>query len=230
MFFVLPFQNAGIMKQHRQVINEQQQPGGRNYRRERRQYERDEERDFYEGSDYLRDWDPRDVIQPWEHLNQRQYSERLYTPRFDYGYWRDEYHGRDDYRHPAIQDEMEGYRNYRSQQERDFESWLQDAPRYRNFNEQRVSHPRFNSRDEDHNRYFEEGRYDYSNHSPSFERDVNRGGERHYDRYHNRSDRHLEIVVPFKDQDDYSQNDYNHSEGFGSNEMVYHGDGRRGRW
>jgi hypothetical protein len=217
----------------RQIINPEQQPGRRHYRRERNQYYRDEERDFRQGADYLPGEGAFDHYQPeiyddygtpQNREDWRHYSERLYMPSNDYGYDGNAYY------YPGNRHQTTGYGNEFSPQGRDFEHWVHETARYRNYPEERFrpynerEFPRHQIRD--HNRDFQEGLYDSYPGEEHRRRPMQGPYERelpYVNKRHNRTSRHLEIVVPFKDDDDYGRNYYNESEGFGSNEMVYPG-------
>jgi len=238
----------------RQIVNEHQQPNERHYQRDRDTYYRDEARDFSNGVDYLpqrrryagdrgQAYDSPNNVWQQRHQDYREYSDHLYTPSFDYGYERGEYYPMDPSRMGHQTGQATGYGNDRSAQGRDFENWLHGRGNYNTRHQDHGNqYNNFNSgRFDDHNRDFEERRNDYQRNDQTreeerrgffsrFRRRSNNDRDNqhgHYDRYHNRSDRHQEIVVPFKDEEYYSQNDYNHSEGFGNNEMVYHNEQRR---
>jgi hypothetical protein len=229
------------MKKPRQIVNPRQQPDRRHYNRERRQYYRDEERDFREGSDYIPDYwaEPGDNFpgrlyadnQPWRQRDEYQgpYSGQFYTPSFDYGYRDNEYNFPGYERQRRVR-QATGYGNSGSVQGRDFENWMRGN--YEN-EDRYMPEDNWAGRSQ-YNRDFNEGLYDYSHHdyfnrSHRKRKTTESGdwfgsqGERQFNKLHNRSNRHLEIVRPFKD---YGRNDYNESVGFGSNEMVYHNDDR----
>jgi hypothetical protein len=242
------------MRTRNRIVNPEQQAWNRNYRRETSQYDRDEERDFENGVDYIsrsgrprgdyenRDYSPRNW---WErkYREQAPYSEQLYAPSRDYGYERDEYYDMDPSRIGGRHGEATGYGNDYSPQGRDFEDWLHNSHRHRNYTPEDFRAHRFpgSERDEDERNFdFEEGLYDYQQeqrfNEGRYRKDAQgRGGHRRRQReyidhkFHNRSDRHLEIVRPFKEPAEYGRNDYNRSEGFGRNEMVYH-DNNRNDW
>jgi hypothetical protein len=240
------------MRNRNQVVNPAQQPGNRHYERERRQYGRDEERDFARGADYTgrsgrpprqyenRDYSPKNWWER-EYRGQAPYAENTYPASRDYGYERDEYYEMDPARSFRRQGEVTGYGNVHSQQGRDFEEWLHGEQRRRDFSPgdfRDHSFPGSRRRDEG-NRDFEEGMYDYRQeqmyNEGRYRRDNHsRRPKSNMDhKYQNRSDRHIEIVRPFKEPRDYGRNDYNHSEGFGRNEMAYHDDhfrDREGEW
>jgi hypothetical protein len=234
---------------NRGIVNPRQQPGRRNYTRERDQYHRDEARDFANGVDYIRQgrrlpdsYRNRDYATNnlWHrrYQDQREFGDDLYTPSADYGYERNEYYSLDPSHDHYNRGEAVGYGSYNSPYSRDFENWLHQSGRYRNFRNDIASEHdyRNDGRSRPANHDFEEGLYSYDN-----EQRYQRGSSRNrrtkepegFDRYQNRSDRHPVIVRPFKDEKDYGRNDYNYSEGFGSNEMAYHennDDERRGHW
>jgi hypothetical protein len=224
--------NTNIMRT-KQIVNPWQQPGKRHYHRDRRRAEWDEQKDFSNGVDFLPEWrDPyiyeRSVNHdggdwPDEFGNWRQYSESLYTPSHSYGpdRYADDSTGLGSLRHGRAV----GYGNNNSPQAEDFENWSGERGRHRNFNDDfrdhefGIRHGRLRT----DNRDFEDGLY-----APNYERPYRQtdlANDDHLlrvDRYHNRTGRHLQIVVPFKDDRYYSRNDYNESSGFGSNEMVFH--------
>jgi hypothetical protein len=238
------------MRSHRQIVNPEQQPSERSYRRERDQYFRDEEREFRRGADYIntsrrlaprnenRDYSPRNEWER-EYRSQAPYAEGLYAPSRDYGYERHEYYDMDPSRHIDHRSPATGYGNEGSAQARDFERWVhsnEDYHRYspsdfRNHSFDNGRHERQAERPTGPNSDFGEGLYDYRQEQQYHEGRYRRshqghGGHKRRQRdyidhkYHDRSDRHLEIVRPFKDPNDYSDNPYNRSEGFGR-EMVY---------
>lgn len=219
------------MRPRRQIVDPRQQPGNRHYNYDRERYYRDEESDFRRGADYIPDagnmrshdntraYDQRGI--PQDQVGWRDYSENLYTPSHDYGYDNGRYSQRDHRR------EASGYGDEYSPQSSDFGNWLHQR-RFRNQPHGDFARPerRFHTQGHGRNWHAEKGLYDYANERDGFSQDDDRELP-HVDRWHNRTGRHLEIVVPFKDESDYGPNYYNESEGFGSNEMVYPGP-RRG--
>jgi hypothetical protein len=224
----------------------------RSYRRERDQYYRDEARDFERGADYIpederprgrfeyRDYSPRNMWER-EYRGQAPFSSQEYAPSRDYGFERDEYYVMDPSHRGHPDSEMTGYGNYGSSQGRDFENWLHGPDRYRdhrhrNFNPGDFANHHFPGEHErrgDERRFdtgaFGAGLYDYrqEQHFGQGKYGRNRFGRNkhfHDHKLHDRSDRHMEIVRPFKDPDDYGRNDYNSSWGYGRNEMSYHDD------
>src|SRR5690349_301119 len=101
------------MRARRQIINPQQQPSKRHYQRDREQYRRDEERDFYNGVDYIK----RDPYYSYRNSNphhlreedQGHYEGSYYTPSSGYGYERDEYYPIDPLHHHYRSSEAVGY-------------------------------------------------------------------------------------------------------------------------
>src|SRR3954468_12152121 len=125
-----------------QIVNPHQQPSERRYHRDRETYYREEERDFANGADYLpqrrgysgeRGENLRSPNHVWQqrHQDYREYSDRLYTPSFDYGYERDEYYPMDPSHESYRRGQASGYGNDRSQQGRDFENWMHGRGEYR---------------------------------------------------------------------------------------------------
>ena len=227
--------------------NPRQQPTERHYHRERDRYFDEELRDVYEGADYNEqarygspeDFTPHDYYDDnyrfTPYNRQRSYSD--YTPASDFGYERDEYYPMDPSHHHYRRSQATGYGNDGSLQARDFEDWRDTSGRHRNRDTGDYRSYYFPAyREDDHNRDFEEGMYDYRREHQYQERGLRRaqapinsyrsGHNGNWDpeerRLHNRSNRHPEIVTPFKEDRHYSRNDYNNSVGFGSNEMVFH--------
>lgn len=220
------------MMRRKNISNPRQQPANRRYRRERDRYFEDELRDVDEGIDYNPHaryerpdtflshdyYDDNYRFTPYD--RQRTYSD--YPPGVDYGYEQDEYYPMDPAHHSYRRSTVTGYGNDRSLQARDFDDWRATSRRHANWRPGDFSRHRFPRQGSPDHRYDK---------GPAVRRASGYGemddpglSARHL---HGRTNRHPEIVTPFKEDRYYSRNDYNYSEGFGDNEFVFHGDRRR---
>lgn len=215
------------MRNHRQILNPRQ-PNQGSYRRESEQYFRDELQDVFEGGDYIperrrpgsyRNVEDDRFYYPSDYYSQSE--ENWYVPSNNFGYAYDEYaYDRYDRGFDPRRDTI-GYGEIGSNQNREFDRWRREENRRRSFRNDQFVHHNFERTGRP------SGNFDYNDHENWSSRGRYRSD--HFDRYHDRSDRHPVIVRPFKESYDYGRNDYNNSRGFGSNEMVFHEDYRDDR-